>query len=307
MDDKRKKEETRKSLQKKFRTKELPCKYKVKHPINAERKYQKLIQKLMRTVKQGIVESWNPLQEFMERAEKKMGDDGLSERQRKKKRRHERINSLQDDIEELELLFWHMERAIALYEAKINVPDEIKKISRRIESLNEMEWKRAVQETVGLDPPPKSYYSQMHREAMRKWEKDNVEWASAIIKDSIMETKSIIYSAYIDGKTSNEIYGEIKKGHSSSLRRNKALVINRVANINTEITKQKHLDAGIKEYIWQTRRDERVRESHRRLHGKKFSWDSPPETDGGRHCHPGEDYGCRCIALPSFNLETIEL
>ncbi len=46
-------------------------------------------------------------------------------------------------------------------------------------------------------------------------------------------------------------------------------------------------------YIWRTHGDGKVRESHQRNDGKIFSWDNPPPTG-----HPGEDYGCRCIAEP---------
>lgn len=46
-------------------------------------------------------------------------------------------------------------------------------------------------------------------------------------------------------------------------------------------------------YVWRTKEDEKVRRSHRENNGKVFAWDSPPETG-----HPGEDYGCRCIAEP---------
>ena len=46
-------------------------------------------------------------------------------------------------------------------------------------------------------------------------------------------------------------------------------------------------------YIWRTRRDGKVRPSHAVNNGKIFSWDNPPSTG-----HPGEDYGCRCMAEP---------
>ena len=47
-----------------------------------------------------------------------------------------------------------------------------------------------------------------------------------------------------------------------------------------------------KYYVWYTRGDEKVRDTHAERQGMVFSWDNPPE--GG---HPGEDYGCRCLAL----------
>jgi hypothetical protein len=46
-------------------------------------------------------------------------------------------------------------------------------------------------------------------------------------------------------------------------------------------------------YVWETRGDAKVRLSHRRNEGKIFRWDTPPPTG-----HPGQDYNCRCLALP---------
>ncbi len=46
-------------------------------------------------------------------------------------------------------------------------------------------------------------------------------------------------------------------------------------------------------YIWRTRGDGKVRNSHAANDGQIFSWDNPPPTG-----HPGEDYGCRCWAEP---------
>jgi len=46
-------------------------------------------------------------------------------------------------------------------------------------------------------------------------------------------------------------------------------------------------------YIWRTVGDGNVRPSHAANDGQIFAWDNPPPTG-----HPGEDYGCRCVAEP---------
>lgn len=60
--------------------------------------------------------------------------------------------------------------------------------------------------------------------------------------------------------------------------------------------------AGLKSYVWITKEDERVRESHAALNRRVFDWDNPPITDlrTGRRCHPGQDANCRCVAIPTF-------
>lgn len=62
----------------------------------------------------------------------------------------------------------------------------------------------------------------------------------------------------------------------------------------------RYTDAGLNEYQWSTSSDERVREDHKLLNGMIFSWDNPPITNRatGARNNPGEDWGCRCVALP---------
>jgi hypothetical protein len=52
---------------------------------------------------------------------------------------------------------------------------------------------------------------------------------------------------------------------------------------------------GIRQSVWRTRDDDKVRSSHAAHDDKVFSWDDPPE--GG---HPGHAWGCRCHAEPWF-------
>jgi uncharacterized protein with gpF-like domain len=43
-----------------------------------------------------------------------------------------------------------------------------------------------------------------------------------------------------------------------------------------------------------------VRPDHKRLDGKIFNWDDAPisNTKTGKRAHPGQDYGCNCVARP---------
>jgi SPP1 gp7 family putative phage head morphogenesis protein len=58
-----------------------------------------------------------------------------------------------------------------------------------------------------------------------------------------------------------------------------------------ELTRHHQMSAGIKSYIWQSSRDERVRDSHRRFDGEIFGWDEPGP-------HPRSEVNCRCDAVP---------
>lgn len=70
-----------------------------------------------------------------------------------------------------------------------------------------------------------------------------------------------------------------------------------VLTLNSQITTQRHKDAGIEKFIWTTSNDERVRDSHEEIDGEVFSYDEPPIVDG-EPALPGEPYLCRCVAMP---------
>jgi hypothetical protein len=61
--------------------------------------------------------------------------------------------------------------------------------------------------------------------------------------------------------------------------------------------------------LWSTVQDERVRERHAELNGKRFKWGDPPVVDiqTGRRAESGEDYQCRCVALPVFDIDELNL
>lgn len=66
------------------------------------------------------------------------------------------------------------------------------------------------------------------------------------------------------------------------------------------MTAERHQSIGIEKFEWYDSADERVRDTHKRLSGKVFSYDDPP-TVNGRVVLPDEDYRCRCVAIPVFD------
>lgn len=53
------------------------------------------------------------------------------------------------------------------------------------------------------------------------------------------------------------------------------------------------------QYVWRTQQDVKVRGAHRANDGRVFSWSSPPPTG-----HPGQEFNCRCQAIPYISGET---
>ena len=89
--------------------------------------------------------------------------------------------------------------------------------------------------------------------------------------------------------------------HDFGISENKAKFLARqeTALLMSQFREERFKSAGVEKYRWSTSGDSRVRERHRELNGKVFTWDNPPIIDElGHRGHPGQDYNCRCIAIP---------
>ncbi len=82
-----------------------------------------------------------------------------------------------------------------------------------------------------------------------------------------------------------------------AMNRAKLIARDQTNKLNGKLTELRQASAGIREYIWRTVGDDRVRPEHRALNGKKFSWDDPPSVG-----HPGEPVNCRCFGEPVFDV-----
>ncbi|MDR3243277.1 MAG: minor capsid protein [Elusimicrobiota bacterium] len=89
----------------------------------------------------------------------------------------------------------------------------------------------------------------------------------------------------------------IQREHGVS--QNKAIFLARqeTSLLMSKFREERFKSAGVQSYDWSTAGDQRVRETHKRLNGRRFTWDTPPSPDG-YPVHPGIDYNCRCIAVP---------
>jgi SPP1 gp7 family putative phage head morphogenesis protein len=89
---------------------------------------------------------------------------------------------------------------------------------------------------------------------------------------------------------------ELRKIIDVGESRARQIARDQIGSLNGQLTEIRQLELGITHYIWETKRDDRVRDSHAAREGERFPWARPPA--GG---HPGQDYGCRCGARPDLS------
>lgn len=115
----------------------------------------------------------------------------------------------------------------------------------------------------------------------------------------LSDVEDTVVRAIQQGTHVKQLRKEIQKKFDVSKNRANLIARDQVGKFYSQLTEHRQTDLGIKEYIWSTSLDERVRDTHASLEGQKFSWDNPPSVG-----HPGWDFQCRCEAIPVLDLDS---
>lgn len=126
----------------------------------------------------------------------------------------------------------------------------------------------------------------------------NVDYITNIRDEYTEKIESIIYDGVRDGSSYKTIREQLEEQIGMSRSRAKFIAIDQSGTLFGQMTAQRHQNMGVMKFKWRTSKDERVRDSHKILEDKIFSYDDPPSVG-----LPGEDFHCRCIALPIFDDE----
>jgi SPP1 gp7 family putative phage head morphogenesis protein len=287
----------REAVKKKFNGRQkLNCKIQVRYKENLEREYQRVINayydlllKVLLNTTRLLFIGQGPLQE----AQSGFRVDGFKENLINLIRRM--FRKAGDDFHKEEQSF-HLSQKI----------DKIGSLAKR---LSTEDWKREVSKTLGINILDDYFSGEFYRERLKLWTDENASLISTLPEEVLGEMQDIVEDGFLNGRSNRDIVKEIQERFNVSRNKARFYAVDQLAKLNASITQQQQTDCGVEEYIWSSSKDQRVRERHAQLDGTKHRWDTPPIVDEktGRRAHPGEDYRCRCVALPVFNLETLDI
>lgn len=294
-------EAVKQATQAKFRGKKtIKCKTKPLYPESAEREYARVTNGYMKILDDTVKKHMPAIMKaYKADLDASVREDDIHDVFDKTSREFQRM------AEELE-------RKLAKYGLQ-NLVDKVARVARK---SSYRQWKRACKQTLGIDLMDDYYNGDFYRQAVQKWVDDNVLKIKSLPKDSLGSMQQIVYKGFQSGASARDISKEIQDEYQTSRHQAQMLARDQLSTLNSQITRLQQEDAGCKRYRWSTSKDSRVRDCHKSFEGKVFSWDDPPEgwyktKNGikytGRRCHPGEDYMCRCVAIPVFDWETIDV
>lgn len=273
----------------------LNSKAKPIYPQGIEREFQRVTNAYMRLVNQVMKKHLPEIRK-------------AAAAERDAKRRQDDVGDLMKAVEKA---FRAMGEELDRSTAKFALRQKLEDLATMTRKLSIQEWKREVKATLGIDLLDDYYLGEFYRQQIQSWVEENVGLIKSLPQETLTEMQNIVSQGFKTGKSVTSIVGDIRNTYGIKKSSARLLARDQLGKLNSQLTRQQQTDAGVSEYVWSTSKDSRVRDSHKSLDGKTFKWSDPPVvTPPGkpvRRCHPGEDYQCRCVALPVFDISTIDI
>lgn len=136
----------------------------------------------------------------------------------------------------------------------------------------------------------------------------NVSLITSVKNDYLNDVEKAIRESYLQNGRAENLASIIHERTNVSKSRARLIARDQTAKINAELDQARMQALGVKLYIWQTSKDERVRHSHANMQGVlcRFDDDTVYSKDGGKtwikreadkpKCKPGVEIQCRCFA-----------
>ena len=134
----------------------------------------------------------------------------------------------------------------------------------------------------------------------KNWKTTQESYIDKTVTQTIIDSISIIRGSLITADVAKTILNKINAKFETVDKNLVKFGSDQIDRLDSQLNAKRQQSLGLKDYVWDTQKDERVRgnpnglypnarPSHYSRQGLIFSWNNPPE--GGA---PGEAAGCRC-------------
>jgi SPP1 gp7 family putative phage head morphogenesis protein len=201
--------------------------------------------------------------------------------------------------------------------ADMSILDMAKRLSfgmvKRANEQNKSQTQKTYKAAFGIDLTG-MLGDEAVKEQLNHAVKENVGLIQSIQTDFIHDIGEKVFTNLTNGGRHENLASLIRERGNVTQRRAKFIARDQTAKLNSALTETRSKALGLDLYEWGGAGDERERKSHFVLNGKtcKYSDPSVYSDDGGKtwkkrksiggfEGNPGEDYQCRCVALPKVS------
>ncbi len=120
------------------------------------------------------------------------------------------------------------------------------------------------------------------------------------LNEQVNELRELVNQSVFAGNRAENLNNILQERYNVSANKARFLARQETSLLTSVYRQARYQEVGLNKYKWSTSHDVRVRHDHAILNGKIFSYDNPPITNQltGERSNPGEDFGCRCLAIP---------
>lgn len=177
----------------------------------------------------------------------------------------------------------------------------VRTIGDSVRSAIDGNWQKAINQAIGVNVALPGTDMSANVDA---WAEENTALITNLAQSYLSKVTTAVNSGFRDGLSWRDISKNIQSETGVAKRRADLIARDQVATMNMQVTKQRAADLDIKQFVWRTMEDQRVRgnpsgrypkanPSHYARNGKTYSWS---DGAGARDTFPGQATNCRCYA-----------
>lgn len=177
----------------------------------------------------------------------------------------------------------------------------VRNIGDSIRSAIDGNWQKAINQAIGVNVALPGTDMSNNIDA---WAEENTALITNLAQSYLSKVTTAVNSGFRDGLSWRDISKNIQAETGVAKRRADLIARDQVATMNMQVTKQRASDLDIKQFVWRTMEDQRVRgnpsglypkanPSHYARNGKTYNWS---DGAGARDTFPGQAINCRCYA-----------
>lgn len=178
----------------------------------------------------------------------------------------------------------------------------VRSIGDSVRSAIDGNWQKAINQAIGVNVALPGTDMSANIDA---WAEENTALITNLAQSYLSKVTTAVNSGFRDGLSWRDISKNIQAETGVAKRRADLIARDQVATMNMQVTKQRAADLDIKQFVWRTMEDQRVRgnpsgrypkakPSHYARNGKTYNWS---DGAGARDTFPGQAINCRCFAM----------